>query len=502
MYTEGHQIVAITRKGLPHVNRRRGGVRAQSTIIAAAVVTLALAVGGMAMLFMLHRANNEAMYRSTGRQAYQIASAIDRSGIPGVDTDDLAPGAGVDVIQVIDASGRVVRSSPGAPSRPIISVDQAPHTYRYFDNIEISGFAGEFCATAVGAEHDDEYYTVLALDRATGVRHSEWVTGIILAAEIPLLVVVAAGAVYLLVGRSLRPVSRITKRVNEITATALGQRVPVPSADDEITTLATTMNDMLSRLENARDAQLRFVADASHELRSPLTTIVGILDLADDTDSAVDLPTVRTILLPEAKRMQVMVDDLLMLARADENGLTLNLDEIDLDDVVAAEVGRVRSLGSARIRLHVKPIRMIGDSDKITRALRNVIDNAVRHAQSTVSVSMRIEGDDAVVTVADDGSGIPVRDRDVVFQRFARLDVDRRNQFGAGLGLAIVREIARAHGGSASIGESDTGGAAVTITLPLSVSMPVGHDSTPPARTTGEPTDEEVSLNPQTSQSR
>ncbi|NED68415.1 HAMP domain-containing protein, partial [Streptomyces sp. SID10244] len=227
-------------------------------------------------------------------------------------------GAGVDVIQVIDASGRVVRSSPGAPSGPIIDVDQAPHTYRYFDNIGISGFAGEFCATAVGAEHDNAYYTVLALDRATGVRHSEWVTGIILAAEIPLLVVVAAGAVYLLVGRSLRPVSRITKRVNEITATALGQRVPVPSADDEITTLATTMNDMLSRLENARDAQLRFVADASHELRSPLTTIVGILDLADDTDSAVDLPTVRTILLPEAKRMQVMVDDLLMLARADE----------------------------------------------------------------------------------------------------------------------------------------------------------------------------------------
>ncbi|WP_202421721.1 HAMP domain-containing sensor histidine kinase [Gordonia sp. SID5947] len=472
----------------------------QSTIIAAAVVTVALAVGGMAMLFMLHRANNEAMYRSTGRQAYQIAAAIERRGVPGVDMDDLAPGAGVDVIQVIDADGRVVRSSPGAPTGPIIEIDQAPHTYRYFDDVSIPGFSGEFCATAVGAEYGDQYFTVLALDRATGVRHSEWITGIILAVEIPLLVVVAAGAVYLLVGRSLRPVSRITKQVNEITATALEQRVPVPAADDEISTLATTMNDMLSRLENAREAQLRFVADASHELRSPLTSIVGILDLADDTDSSVDLPTVRTILLPEAKRMQVMVDDLLMLARADENGLTVNLDEIDLDDVVAAEVARVRSLGSARIRLHITPIRMIGDSDKITRALRNVIDNAVRHARSMVSVTMHAERDVAVVTIADDGSGIPVRDRDIVFQRFARLDVDRRNQFGAGLGLAIVQEIVRAHGGTATIGESDMGGATVTITLPLAASEV--RDHTTPATTASGSVPEEVSVSPQTSQSR
>ncbi|MGV9710864.1 sensor histidine kinase [Gordonia sp. NPDC003424] len=490
-------------KKLRHIGRPRGSVRVTATLIATAVVTVALVVGAIMMLFMLHRANNDAMYRSTGRQAYQIATAIDRHGIKGVDPDDLAPGAGVDLIQVIDAGGTVVARSPGAPTTPIIAAHQAPQSYSYFDNVRIPGYAGVFCATAVGAEHQDTYYTVLALDRASGIRHSEWMTGAILLAEIPILVAIAAGAVYLLVGLSLRPVSRITKQVDEITATELEQRVSVPQTEDEIHTLATTMNDMLGRLERSRDAQLRFVADASHEVRSPLTTIVGILDLADDTDSPVDLDTVRTILLPEARRMQVMIDDLLMLARADEKGLILNVEDVDLDDIVSTEVLRVRSLGVARIRAHVIPVRLCADRDKVARALRNLIDNAVRHASSTVTVTMQVTGGNASVTVSDDGPGIPLEDREVVFRRFARLDVDRRSQTGAGLGLAIVAEIVAAHGGSVSVGESDTGGAAVTLTMPLPSPVDAAPDTVqhndirPPAAPVGEPLQKT-----QTSQSR
>ncbi|MGK2320533.1 sensor histidine kinase [Gordonia rhizosphera] len=448
--------------------RSRGSMRMQATIIAAVVVTVALLVGGAAMLYMLRSANNEAMYQSTQREAHQVAATIDRDGIGGLSRDDLMPGAGADIIQVIDSGGQVVARSPGVPTSPVVEGNQPPQVYRYFDGVVVPGVDGEFCATAVGAEHDGAYYTVVALQRSSGLRHSELVTATILLAEIPILVLVAAGAVYLLVGRSLRPVSRITHQVNDITAKDLERRVPVPEADDEIHTLATTMNGMLARLENSREAQLRFVADASHELRSPLTTVVGILGLADDTDSEVDLDTVRTILLPEATRMQVMVDDLLTLARADENGLQLHAEEIDLDDIVTAEVARVRSLGAARIRAHVTPIRLVGDGDKIARAVRNVIDNAVRHARSMVSVTMRTDHGFASVTVADDGPGIPPEDRALVFRRFARIDVDRRNQFGAGLGLAIVAEIVHAHGGTVEVGEAATGGAAVTIRVPLS----------------------------------
>ncbi|MFW0785351.1 HAMP domain-containing sensor histidine kinase [Gordonia sp. CPCC 206044] len=487
------------RNGLPHLTRRRGGVRLQATVIATIVVTIALAVGAAVMLVMLHRENNEAMYRSTGRQAYELAAIIRRDGVDGISPADLMPGAGVDVIQVVDRNGTVVAASPGAPAAPALAVDQAPATYRYFDDVRIDGMDGEFCATTMGVEHQEQYFTVIVLDRATGLRHSEWRTGMILLIELPILIVLAAGAVYLLVGRTLRPVSRITRQVNEITATALERRVPVPHAHDEIHTLATTMNDMLARLQTSRDSQLRFVGDASHELRSPLTTIVGILDLADDTDSDVDLPTVRTILLPEAHRMQRMVDDLLLLARADEHGLPLQRDDVDLDDVVAAEVARVRSMGAARIRAHITPIRVVGDGDKIARALRNVIDNAVRHAHSTVTVTMTHDSDDAHVTIADDGPGIAPEDREIVFDRFARLDADRRSQFGAGLGLAIVREIMRAHGGSASIADSDSGGAAVTITLPRHPDTS-GADVTqaPSAATAPAP----VTPDPQTSQSR
>lgn len=192
--------------------------------------------------------------------------------------------------------------------------------------------------------------------------------GSIMAVELPMVVILGAGAVYLLVGRSLRPVSRISRRVNEISASRLGQRVPVPEAHDEIRALAVTMNGMLRRLESSHDAQLRFVGDASHELRSPLTTVVGLLDLADDSHTAIDTETVRAVLLPEARRMQHIVDDLLLLARADERGLPLQRIEVDLDDIVGAEIARLKSSNTVVVEPHLAPVRVVGDREMIARA--------------------------------------------------------------------------------------------------------------------------------------
>lgn len=467
------EFVTVTRRLRKRISGF--GVRAQLTIVSAVILVAALALSGGVMLLMLHRENTAQMYRATGRQAYQIATAVNRGGVSAVDPDDLTPGAGIDITQVVDDRGVVVAASPGAPRSPIrLASHSTPDesTARYADNVRVPGYGDEFCASVSTAYHDGREYTILALDKATGIRSSEWTTATLMAIELPIIVALGAGAVYLLVGRSLRPVSRIIKQTNEITSTELEQRVPVPTADDEIRTLAVTVNSMLGRLQRGRESQLRFIGDASHELRSPLTTLVGLLDLADDTSSPIDVETVRTILLPEARRMQAMAEDLLLLARADERGLTVTAGDVDLDDVVVGEVARLRAMGAAKVTARIVPVRVSGDAEMIRRAVRNLVDNAARHSDSAVWVSLHSDESNAVIAVSDDGPGIPVDRRSMIFDRFSRLDVDRqRDSSGAGLGLAIAYEIARAHGGSVSAVDGRHGGATVELVLPL------GHSS-------------------------
>ncbi|KNA90462.1 ATP-binding protein [Gordonia sp. w5E2] len=465
------------------IRRRVGGygVRRQLTIVSAFVLVVALAISGAVMLLMLHRENTAQMYRATGRQAYQIATAVNRGGVSAVDPDDLTPGAGIDITQVVDDRGVVVAASPGAPRTAIRVADDSnadESKVRYADHVNVPGYGDEFCASVNTAYHADREYTILALDKATGIRSSEWTTATLMAIELPIIVALGAGAVYLLVGRSLRPVSRITKQANEITSTELEQRVPVPTADDEIRTLAVTVNSMLGRLQRGRESQLRFIGDASHELRSPLTTLVGLLDLADDTSTPIDVETVRTILLPEARRMQAMAEDLLLLARADEQGLTVVAGDVDLDDVVVEEVARLRAMEAAKVTAHVVPVRVSGDREMIRRAVRNLVDNATRHCDSAVWVSLRADRSNAVIAVSDDGPGIPDDRRSVIFDRFSRLDVDRqRDSSGAGLGLAIAYEIAQAHGGSVSVVDGSHGGATFELVLPLGNSSDGSEES-------------------------
>lgn len=444
------------------------GVRARTAAIAAVAAMLALILGGAVMLLMLHQSNNKSMYATALTRAEQISRSIEAGGVGSLSAADLAPGEGVDFAQVVDHGGRVVAASPGAPASPIVPGSTPAGEYRYLSDVNIAGSPEKYCASTLAAEHDEQYFTVITVVAAGGLRRSELTTAAILAIELPIIVAFSAFAAYWLVGRALAPVSRIINQANEITGTALERRVPVPAAHDEVRTLATSMNAMLARLEASHDAQMRFVGDASHELRSPLTTVVGLLDLADDTDSPLDLATVRSILLPEARRMQTMVDDLLLLARADEDGLGLRVTDVDLDDIVVDEAARVRALGVARIRMQVSPIRVQGDPAMIGRALRNLTDNAVRHAASTVWLSMRLDGESAVVTVSDDGPGIAADQAERIFERFARLDTDRRAvSTGTGLGLAIVREIVTAHGGDVRRVDSEHGGASIAMSLPV-----------------------------------
>jgi signal transduction histidine kinase len=270
------------------------------------------------------------------------------------------------------------------------------------------------------------------------------------------------------VGAALGPVEAIRARVASISSSDLAQRVPVPGTRDEIADLATTMNAMLARLESGRAAQHRLVSDASHELRSPLTTIPTALELASGRPELIDNDLIDESLLPEAHRMHQLIEDLLLLARSDEGAIELRRDDLDIDDLLLAEASRLRSNGSIRVVAHIEACRTVGDRAALARVVRNLVDNAVRHASSTVTMDCHPESGHAVISVADDGPGIPIQDRARVFERFVRLDPARaRFSGGSGLGLSIVEEIVRSHQGAVAVGEATQGGAMFTLTLPL-----------------------------------
>jgi signal transduction histidine kinase len=259
--------------------------------------------------------------------------------------------------------------------------------------------------------------------------------------------------------------------VSEIGGSNVTQRIPVPSTDDEIARLASTMNEMLQRLDQAYSTQRRFVADASHELRSPLSTLAASVELARADAGPDTWRELSPVIENEIDRMTRLVSDLLLLARADEHSAGHDLEDVDLDDVVESEARRLRAIGGPSVEREVQPTRVVGDPAGMAQVVTNLVDNAARHARSTVSLRLRTEssraGHQAVLLVDDDGPGVPEDDRERVLERFVRLDASRnRVSGGSGLGLAIVNEVVRAHGGSVRIGTSPAGGCRVEVRLP------------------------------------
>jgi two-component system OmpR family sensor kinase len=256
-------------------------------------------------------------------------------------------------------------------------------------------------------------------------------------------------------------------RVAAITGADLSERVPVPPDRDEISRLAQTLNAMLTRIEAGHDAQRRFVGDASHELRSPLATVTAALELARDRPEVLDHALLTETLLPEAARMRNLVEDLLLLAGADERGPSLLLGDVDLDDIVDAECRRLRASSELVVTASIQPTRVRGDVARLSRVVRNLVDNAARYAHHSVDLRVALEDGEGVLVVSDDGSGIPDAERTRVFERFVRLDRDRaRAAGGSGLGLAIVAEIVAAHQGSIEVHGSPAGGAEFVLRLP------------------------------------
>jgi signal transduction histidine kinase len=266
----------------------------------------------------------------------------------------------------------------------------------------------------------------------------------------------------------------------------LTRRIPVPGGDDEVARLARTLNAMLDRIEGAARRQQRFVADASHELRSPLARIRTELEVDLAHPAGADPAATSRSVLAETIGMQALVDDLLVLARQDAGAAPARpAMAVDLDELVAEQVRRLRAEGRARVDAgEVGAAQVVGDAGRLRRALANVVDNAARHARSTVTISLAERDASAVMSVADDGPGIPAERHDEVFERFARLDGARSaSTGGTGLGLAIARAIVVDHGGTIAVDPDHHPGARLVITLPLASGGEGGWSA--PGRTNG-----------------
>jgi signal transduction histidine kinase len=444
------------------VIRRLGTIRAVATAVATIVVAIALVVGAAALIMALRHTLIDEVAEAGRAQATDVVRQLEAGRPPILEV----AGSDEQLIQVITPAGAVVASSPnvaGAPAVVRLAPGQSARVVTPLDD-------DEFVAVAEGAQTSDGLRIVIVARALVEVLDAATVVTRLLTIGLPVLLVVVAITTWFAVGRALAPVEAIRREVDEISAAQLHRRVPQPAADDEIGRLAATMNRMLERLESARNSQRRFVSDASHELRSPLTTIRHHAEVAVAHPDRTTAQELAEVVLAEQRRMQRLVEDLLLLARADEH-VPFSRAPIDLDDLAFEEGNRLRSAGSATVDTSgVGAARVLGDTDALRRVLRNLGENAARHASSRIDIALVDRGGDVVLTVDDDGPGIPESERDRVLGRFIRLDEARsRDDGGTGLGLSIVDEVVRAHGGSISISQSRLGGARIQVTLPAGV---------------------------------
>jgi signal transduction histidine kinase len=433
-------------------------VRFRVTAAATIAMLVLLALTGV-LVVSVHRHTltgtiDEGLDRTVAGITAAHAAGDLEGGLPAFGDDDA-------FAQVVDIDGRVIAASPNldgaAPVLPPPTSDRQWRTTGGFP-VDDSRFrtlsvrAGDGTVVHVGATLDDVDESVALLSAS-------------LAIAVPVVTALLAGLVWMLVGRTLRPVEAIRTEVAAIGGRELHHRVSVPPTGDEVSRLAVTMNDMLERLERAATRQARFVADASHELRSPLTRMRSELEVDLAHPATADPTATQTSLLEETVGMQQLVDDLLWLARGD-TAPPLRPETVDLAEIARDHVRRARDNGR-QVEERIEPVEVKGNPRDLDRAIGNVIANADRHARTLVAITVTNDDGDAVVRVDDDGPGIPAADRGRVFDRFTRLDESRSSGTGGtGLGLAITRDVLSDHGGTITIDDAPLGGARFELRLP------------------------------------
>ncbi len=465
--------------------RRALGVRARTTIAAIGIVGVALVAAAVVLVVSLRSSLTDNVRDAAELRADDVVTALRRGTT--IEALDL-PADDDGAVQVVDRSGVVLAASANlGTDRPLAAlddddatrVDGVPLVDDDDDRDEADGDDDEVDAdddversdmlvVAAEAESGGRDLHVLAGRALAPVDESVSVTTRALLAGIPVLLIVVGAVTWLVVGRALAPVERARADVDDISEHDLHRRVPEPAVDDEIGRLVRTLNRLLARLDESRQQQRRFVSDASHELRSPVATIRHHAEVAAAHPEAMSVAMLARDVLDEDLRLERLVDDLTWIARADERGPDRTAAEVYLDDLVLDEVRRAAATYAVRVDASALSAgRVHGDAAELRRMVRNLVDNASRHAGSTVTITLSERADHVVLDVDDDGSGIADADRARVFERFVRLDEARsRDRGGSGLGLAIVAEIVRRHDGTVGVTDAPSGGARFEVALP------------------------------------
>jgi signal transduction histidine kinase len=443
----------------------RASVRFRTTAVAVTVVAVALVVGAVTLVALMRGSMRDGVEAGAEQRASDLAAQVEASGSPAVEepSGDLEDGEDPDepddiVWQVISADGAVVRSSqPLAGPLPTDDVDQ----------VRLAGADHAYVVTTEDATAGGREYVVSVAGSLEEVEDSTSALITPLLVGVPLVLLLVGGTTWVVASRALAPVERIRREVELITGDRLDRRVPEPPSRDEVHRLSRTMNQMLGRLERSRTRQQQFVADASHELRSPLSSIRQTAEVARAHPGALPEGELAEAVLEESSRMQRLVDQLLLLTRADEGAVSRADQDVDLDDLALAEARRVVRSGRRVDTTGVSAGRVRGDLTALAQVVRNLVDNAARHADAAIAVGVRETGGFVELVVEDDGPGIPTEERERVFERFVRLDEARaRDAGGSGLGLAIVKEIVAAAGGDVAVSSSELGGARFVVRLP------------------------------------
>ena len=433
----------------------RLSLRGRLVLLGTGGLVLALTIAGISLVLAMSYALRRTVDLEADRTASSIIAMIEEDGT----LPKPVPVPAGQVAQVLDRDGHVQAGSTEADLlTPLLRPDEL-HAARQGQRITLSGDRAlrdqPLRAVARTVGPPDNRRTVVVAVPIGDFNTSVGLLRTTLLVTYPVLMLILAGVGWRVVGAALRPVEQLRASAERITGAATEERLPVPLSRDEIHRLAVTLNDMLDRLAGSRARQRAFVADAAHELRNPLASMRVQLEVAQRLG---DWATVGGDLLLDVERLSRLADDLLLLARADEGDMRRRqVEPVELRSLLASLAER-----PARVPVELAagdgPVWIEADPDALRRIMLNLVDNALRHARSVVRLDAVADGDTVLVTVTDDGAGIPPADRERVFDRFRRLDDARaRDAGGAGLGLPIVRELVRRHGGTVHLADAEPG---------------------------------------------
>jgi len=458
-------------------------IRIRVTAAFAVAMAAVLAASGLFLYLRLGSHLETALDRELQLRAQDLAALVSQPHTSlANDSSTRLVERGESYAQLLDARGRVLETTRPLGTVPLLSGTELREARRgplYSDRAPLPGLdeTSRLLAVPVGGR----ILVVGATRQDRAETLASFRDELLIAGPVALLLASLAG--YGLAGLSLRQVEAMRRRAAAISADTRGERLPVPSSGDELERLGTTLNEMLDRLEAALERERDFVADAGHELRTPLALLRTELELAlRHGDTAEELRTAIQAASEEAERLVQLAEDLLLIARSDKGELALRREPIDVATLLASVATRFEwraaDAGREIVQNALAGTFVSGDRIRLEQALGNLVDNALRHGGGTVHLEAATErGRRVALYVRDDGVGFPPEFLPRAFERFTRPSSDRRG--GTGLGLSIVRTIAVAHGGSVVAVNGERGGVDVCVVLPALVRSEASHVALP-----------------------